>query len=108
MAEALAGYVAGERDGDWVGDGAPSSPQQRNASTGAVMVAQGSSTVGGEEVIEVSLEPGRYALQLFYYTLGGGGGGSAAVPGGGSGCDVVDLQLSIVRHDDLTVEAGWL
>ena len=42
--------------------------------------------------------------------LGGGGGrahqAAAAVPGGGSGCDVVDLQLSIVPLDDLTVETG--
>ena len=30
------------------------------------------------------------------------------MPGGGSGCDVVDLQLSIVPLDDLTVETGWL
>ena len=28
------------------------------------------------------------------------------MPGGGSGCDVVDLQLSIVPLDDLTVETG--
>ena len=54
-----------EEGGDAAGAGsAPSSPQQRHAGAGAAMVAQGSSTVGGEEVIDASLEPGRCALQL--------------------------------------------